>query len=289
MAQVEETDDSSVTRIYVSGLPPSTTREQVRSHFAATGKYTVTDAHVIPDRRIAFVGFSSHDQAKSAVQYFNRSFVRMSKISVTLAKPVQVKRDDKGQAVPVSERASKKRKRHANDDGERAAQFVVREAPRNPGKAVVEPDEKKLASEEKENTSREHVSGDDFEDENAPQGPKSDLDWLRAKTTRTLDLLDETEVDRHSTKDRTHEGVGATDAPMITEEGEPEQDDMEMSKGPEEDVSSQAALSVPNARLFVRNLPFGTQEDDLRAAFAPHGRISEVSPLADSVHLPSAL
>src|ERR1700761_322541 len=105
-AQVEENEDSSVTRIYVTGLPPSTTKEQVRTHFAATGKYTITDAHVIPDRRIAFVGFSNHDQAKSAVQYFNRTFVRMSKISVELAKPVQVKRGEKGQAVPVSEKAS---------------------------------------------------------------------------------------------------------------------------------------------------------------------------------------
>src|ERR1700761_7850110 len=121
MAATEDDDGLSITtRIYVSGLPPSTTSEQVRSHFAASGKYTVTDAHFIPDRRIAFVGFSNHEDAKQAVQYFNRTFVRMSKISVTLAKPVQVRRDAHGQAVPVSERSSRKRKRNARDDGEHA-------------------------------------------------------------------------------------------------------------------------------------------------------------------------
>ncbi|KAF9889925.1 Multiple RNA-binding domain-containing protein 1 [Aspergillus nanangensis] len=74
------------TRVFVSGLPPTFSNEQLRKHFAS--RFEVTDAHVLPKRRIGFVGFKSHDAAKQAVSYFNRTYMKMSKISVDLARPV---------------------------------------------------------------------------------------------------------------------------------------------------------------------------------------------------------
>lgn len=74
------------TRVFVSGLPPSCSNDQLRSHFA--GRFQVTDAHVLPKRRMGFVGFKSNDAATQAVKYFNRTYMKMSKISVDLARPV---------------------------------------------------------------------------------------------------------------------------------------------------------------------------------------------------------
>lgn len=74
------------TRIFVSGLPPTLTNEELGKHFSA--RFQVTDSHVIPNRRIGFVGFKDADVAMQAAKYFNKTYLRMSKISVEMARPV---------------------------------------------------------------------------------------------------------------------------------------------------------------------------------------------------------
>lgn len=78
--------DSS--RIFVKNLPPSITDGEIQSHFGAKGRQ-VTDVKLIPNRRIAFVGYKTAEEAQKAIKYFNRSFIRMSRISVEIAKPVR--------------------------------------------------------------------------------------------------------------------------------------------------------------------------------------------------------
>ncbi|KAI5304824.1 Multiple RNA-binding domain-containing protein 1 [Ascosphaera pollenicola] len=80
MADVEN------TRVFVKGLPPTFTDDDLRKHFAS--RHEVTDAHVLPKRRIGFVGFKDHDKAQDAVKFFNRTYIRMSKIAVQMARPV---------------------------------------------------------------------------------------------------------------------------------------------------------------------------------------------------------
>ena len=70
----------------MKGLPPSISEEDFRRHFAA--KFTITDARLIPHRRIGYVGYKSPGDAAKAVKYFNKSFIRMSRIGVELARPV---------------------------------------------------------------------------------------------------------------------------------------------------------------------------------------------------------
>lgn len=68
-------------------LPPTITEADFRKHFV-TKEREITDIKVIPARRIGFVGFKTAKDASEAAKYFNRSYIRMSKISVELAKPV---------------------------------------------------------------------------------------------------------------------------------------------------------------------------------------------------------
>jgi multiple RNA-binding domain-containing protein 1 len=75
------------SRIFVKGLPPSISEDDFKKHFAA--KYTITDAKLIPHRRIGYVGYKSSEDAVKAVKYFNRSFIRMSRIGVEIARPVR--------------------------------------------------------------------------------------------------------------------------------------------------------------------------------------------------------
>ncbi|KAL2431725.1 Multiple RNA-binding domain-containing protein 1 [Exophiala dermatitidis] len=271
----------AVTRVYVSGLPPSLTKDQLRSHFA--DKYPVTDAHVIPDRRIGFVGFTTYENAKSAANYFNKTFIRMSKISVTLAKPVEVRRDPSGQAAPVSQRSlrhkernqdgaelsSKKRKRDIHDTGENdqptASSTNIKLDAHGQHQEGVNPSDHVMTS--------ENNIMDVAED-----APRSDTDWLRGKTSRLLDLVEQEGQDSHTALDNalvTNETV-----PHVVEDAAGSED--KANSDAEARTGSTATVSIPNARLFIRNLPFDAKEGDLRKTFAPFGRVSEVHIVTDT-------
>lgn len=83
MATDMATEESS--RIFVRGLPPTMNEEDFKKHF---GKYSITDTRLFPQRRIGYVGYTTPEDAVKAVKYFNRTFIRMSKIAVELARPV---------------------------------------------------------------------------------------------------------------------------------------------------------------------------------------------------------
>lgn len=74
------------TRVFVGGLPPTCSNDQLKKHFST--RFQVTDAHVLPKRRMGFVGFKSHEVASQAVKHFNKTYMKMSKISVDIARPV---------------------------------------------------------------------------------------------------------------------------------------------------------------------------------------------------------
>jgi multiple RNA-binding domain-containing protein 1 len=75
------------SRIFVRGLPPKFTEDDVRKHF---GKFNVTDVKFFPHRRIGYVGYKTPEEATQAVKYFNKTFIRQSKIFVETARPVSL-------------------------------------------------------------------------------------------------------------------------------------------------------------------------------------------------------
>jgi multiple RNA-binding domain-containing protein 1 len=74
------------SRIFVRGLPPKLTEEDFRNHFSA--QWSTTDAKLIPHRRIGYVGYKTPEEAMKAAKYFNKSFIRMSRIGVEIAHSV---------------------------------------------------------------------------------------------------------------------------------------------------------------------------------------------------------
>ena len=76
------------SRIFIKGLPPTLSEDDFKKHFGS--KHEITDAKFIARRRIGYVGYKTPEDAAKAVKYFNRSFIRMSKISVEIARPVSV-------------------------------------------------------------------------------------------------------------------------------------------------------------------------------------------------------
>ena len=76
------------SRIFIKGLPPTISEDEFKKHFGT--KHDITDAKLISQRRIGYVGYKTPEDAVNAVKYFNRSFIRMSKIIVEIAKPVSL-------------------------------------------------------------------------------------------------------------------------------------------------------------------------------------------------------
>lgn len=74
------------SRIFIKGLPPTISEEEFRKHFSS--RHAITDAKLIPHRRIGYVGYKTPEDAQKAVKYFNKTFIRMSKIGVEVARPV---------------------------------------------------------------------------------------------------------------------------------------------------------------------------------------------------------
>ncbi|KAG9779097.1 RNA-binding domain-containing protein, partial [Aureobasidium melanogenum] len=207
----------------------------------------------------------------------------MSKISVTLAKPVEVRRDPSGQAAPVSQRSlrhkernqdgaelsSKKRKRDIHDTGENdqptASSTNIKLDAHGQHQEGVNPSDHVMTS--------ENNTMDVAED-----APRSDTDWLRGKTSRLLDLVEQEGQDSHTALDNapvTNETV-----PHVVEDAAGSED--KANSDAEARTGSTATVSIPNARLFIRNLPFDAKERDLRKTFAPFGRVSEVHIVTDT-------
>ncbi|KKY27236.1 putative pre-rrna processing protein [Phaeomoniella chlamydospora] len=291
-------DSASESRLFVTGLPPNLTNEDLRKHFAT--RYQITDAQVVPGRRFGFVGLGNPGVAKDAIKYFNKTFIRMSRIGVDLAKPVDIEHSNGEQARPSTNRTSLKRKRDdretsrtglAPDSGHPATSSdasltkTIKVVKSSVDVAHVgEPFEANMKSVDnvrgdspERTTTTAHETHDKPEHtEEMEDMPADDDDaWLRSKTSRTLDLAetmdDAKEPGQNSNEDMEEEEDGH-------EHGSPETQEIEAE-------SNEANYNTfTSKRLFLRNLPYSTEESDLQQLFSASfpQKIEEIHVVRDS-------
>ena len=75
------------SRIFVRGLPSTFTEDGMRRHF---GRYPITDVKFFPHRRIGYVGYKTPDDAAKAVKYFDKTFIKLTRIHAEIARPVSL-------------------------------------------------------------------------------------------------------------------------------------------------------------------------------------------------------
>jgi len=135
-------------------------------------------------------------------------------------------------------------------------------------------DSVQLDNEELDDTARERVTS------------VSDADWLRSKTNRLLDLTDDVEshlapvvtgTTKQDTKNASevNEEWGEAEEDIQAEEAKEEQP--EQSSHPKSEMEQAIKTVSHSGRLFLRNLPYSSAEEDLRQHFAPYGDLEEVS------------
>lgn len=120
---------------------------------------------------------------------------------------------------------------------------------------------------------------------------KSDADWLRSKTSRLLDLVDDDLLARpvpvpitHTTTSTTTKEAGHKKSRV--DNSAEKQADVEMEDEP---VNADEEAIRLSRRLFLRNLAYSITEDDLRAGFTQFGGLEEVSTLCNFSFLPLSL
>lgn len=135
--------------------------------------------------------------------------------------------------------------------------------------------EKGKASSEGGSSSKTGDSDDEPKSEENAELKLSDMDWLRSKVTdkKTVALQDDRDPENSRGKDERQralgDGAGA--------EGSPSDDRSVQGENRDEE-------GIPAGRLFVRNLPYSTTEDDLRELFEEFGMLSEVHlPVDDTL------
>jgi len=119
----------------------------------------------------------------------------------------------------------------------------------------------------------------DVEESAAPeQGPVTDNDWLRSRTNRVLDLVEDDESPSSVTPAPAHKVEQAV-LPRAPERSPEVEQQQEMPEVDESDVPTSAEVEKirDTGRLYVRNLHFDVTEDDLRTHFSKYGSLEEVS------------
>lgn len=123
--------------------------------------------------------------------------------------------------------------------------------------------------------------------------PLSDADWARSRTSRLLGLLDdEEEAESGPTRKRRAESEEDSDTDMDAK-GSPSNENnasvptatsMPTPPGDAMDLKDEGADAAEDEdsvrssmRLFVRNLPFDIQPEELEAEFGQYGSVEEVS------------
>ncbi|KAF4553496.1 RNA recognition motif-containing protein 2 [Elsinoe fawcettii] len=319
------------SRIFVSGLPPSLTPTEFKKHFSTQG--AVTDTKLFPERRIGYVGYTSPQEAEKAVKYFNRTFIRMSKLAVELARPITA-RTPAQHAEPTVTRqqtspdGSKNLKRKRGSDSKmedpklreylevmqkgsnsavHGTDTLQKEGPvimpdENPSEDDVQvisrtkkvrPNQELAADQSVDPTTPQQQTEEEAEDiprtdienhtNNLTSAPSTDADWLRSRTNRTLDLEAGANFDSVM-KDAQTEVLEQSNKVLQAEQ------DSSNATAPNKEEETNEATAVDaseplngteikireSSRLYLRNLSYGTTEDDLRGLLSGHGELAEV-------------
>jgi multiple RNA-binding domain-containing protein 1 len=112
--------------------------------------------------------------------------------------------------------------------------------------------------------------------------PTTDSDWLRARTSRTLGLISDSENSENEANEQSDDDDMSNDENSRNQHDPasttpPDTDPSDTEQAPSSKLSTTESKILKTGRLFIRNLVYGVTEDDLREVFSPFGQIEEVS------------
>ncbi|KAG5652714.1 hypothetical protein H0H81_003965 [Sphagnurus paluster] len=276
-----------MSRLIIKNLPAYATPARLREHFEQKSGPggTLTDFKVAlkPDgtsRRFGFVGYKTEKEALAAKEWFDRTFIDSTRISVNViegAKDAPAPRPNKrprlgpsatDDVAPPSKKPSTKdvdAAAGAKSD-EQLDEFMKLMKPRNkkgPTWANEAQLEAPIVVPEPEPENTEDVP---MADETVARDETiSDLDWMKQRMSKAVDVVE-----------KVFEQSDDEDRPAKATEGSKPTPNTQQPTQPEAPKDPTIETILQTARLFVRNLAFSCTDSDLLELFQPFGEISQV-------------
>ena len=284
-----------VSRLCVKGLGPAIVEKDLTDLFSQKGE--VTDVRVMRaksgrSRQFAFVGFRTEDQAKEVMEYFNNTFLKSSRIVVEVAE----KATNKGS--PTKESKGKKRQREADETKQEVApkkidkdkeEFMEMMKSRNQSKLWGNDATDKVTEENIDVKARDYDdsadSDEDYIDTKDFESEEKELDGMGAvkETNNKKDGKNNLDSFIKALEARAEEGMpGRADSRKgrkASKGGGASVEEANDEKAQSEEEERGDGTKIDNTRLFVKNLPFTSTEDEITTLFGDHGKVR-------SVHLP---
>jgi multiple RNA-binding domain-containing protein 1 len=116
----------------------------------------------------------------------------------------------------------------------------------------------------------------------ANPGPVSDVDWLRSRTNRLLELVEDDEQSAPAAPlPKAQSAQPVQPVQPIVPEAVAQPEEVEEPEPRPEDVPPSAEVDKirDTGRLYLRNLHFDITEEELREHFSKYGTLQEVSLL----------
>lgn len=270
-----------MSRLIVKGLPPYVSDARLREHFAQKG--SVTDVKLMrrPDgtsRRFGFVGFRTEDEARAALEYFDRTYLDTARLSVGFAKRVgdeSLVKQKKRPEAPPPPKAEKAPKSGASFD-----EFLAVMAPtlkrKEPAPAPVEAQNTPKAPKKarKPSTEPEPELEPAPSDGAAQNEELSDLEYMRRRMRHKVagdapPAFEQSDEDEEDEEDEEEDADAAAHRARLAEEEHRDEENVD--------------TIMQSGRLFVRNLPFSATEDELESFFGAYGPVAQVRCVRQSV------
>ncbi|GAW04850.1 pre-rrna processing protein [Lentinula edodes] len=264
-----------MSRLIVKNLPPYVTPARLQQHFEQKGSPagTLTDVKVAfkndgTSRRFGFVGYKTNEEALTAKEWFDKTFVDSSKISVNIVegvkdapkpRPNKRPRNDDTSVEDVLVKSTTKalgstaKSEKSKKDSQLDEFLEVMQTKKGPSWA------NGVSPEASTSATKLDDSPLPAEDEPSAEEGLSDMEWMRRRMTETTDTAEQ--------------GIKSEVPVRIEEPREPVQEAI-----------------LQTSRLFVRNLAFSCSDSDLTTLFGKFGELSQVHiPVDPSTRQPKGL
>ena len=277
------------SRLIVKNLPPYLKLERLRELFSEKGQ--VTDVKIMQtrsgkSRQFGFVGFKTADEAKEAVQFFNKSFIDTFRLNVDLALPQGDKELPRSWSrhtkivetppTPASDSMISDKKREDIEEKKRKHLAAIgigsEDAKLNEFLQVMKPRSQMKTWE------NDDIAVDPAAVSQINNAPAHEIPTVRAALQDDDDVLYEDMPPKTNLGSSRNESQDVEENVVldghVDDHGHEKLDEKEDK--PQELKEDPLRVLDETGRLFARNLAFSVSEEDLREMFSKYGMLSEV-------------